>query len=228
MSPKSMSDLGLKDEGTIAAGADISDLPEFGGFEPPPQPGPFRFQLPAKLDGPIWDVIDTPEKMPTQRVMVVFDREHPLLIVQSVNGKYNGQPFHTRLNNNERGRGKGKEIVVSDLDYLLRALGEKVKPQKQYPNGVIGPDNTGYITTLAKHGGKEFGADLRFSWKCDTRRNIRTRTPSGVVEVEGQAGCGEAYYNEDVANVDGQKPYEIVCQCGASLRAFANLDNIRP
>jgi hypothetical protein len=50
-----------------------------------------------------------------------------------------------------------------------------------------------------------------------------------VQVVEGKKGCGEAYYQEDVPkNADGQVPYEIQCgQCGALLRAFANLDNLR-
>ena len=50
-----------------------------------------------------------------------------------------------------------------------------------------------------------------------------------VQVVEGKKGCGEAYYQEDVPkSADGQVPYEINCgNCGALLRAFANLDNLR-
>jgi hypothetical protein len=229
MSPKSMQDLGLKEEGTIVAGASIEDLPEFGGFEPPPQPGPFRFKLPVNLGGPIWDTMDTPDKTPSQRVYVQFDREHPLEIVQSLGGKYNGQPFHTRLSNNERARGKDKSIIASDMDYLLRALGVKEKPQRQFSDGKIGPDNKKYMELVIAQAGKEFGADLRYSWKCSRDRDIRVRQTDGnVTVVEGKKGCNEAYYNEQVPNnPDGTKPYEIVCQCGALLRAFANLDNLR-
>ena len=48
MSPKSLQDLGLKDEGTVVTGDTLADLPVFGTFTPPPQPGPFRFKLPHK------------------------------------------------------------------------------------------------------------------------------------------------------------------------------------
>lgn len=215
---KSLEDLGLKDEALPTAGQDLADLPEFGTFEPPPQPGPFRFKLPGDLSA-IYDVYDVANK--GQRISAIFDREHPLLIVQSLGGKYNGQPFQTRINNNERNRGKkGSGIVASDFDYLLRALGVKAKPTS----------NRGYIEALKPHGGKEFGGDLRYSWRCSMDRDIRTKDKDGAVTVvEGHKGCGEAYYQEDVPkNADGTTPYEVTCaKCGALLRAFANLDNLR-
>jgi hypothetical protein len=209
----------LKPEKLPTAGQDLADLPDFGAFEPPPQPGPFRFKLPMDL-ATIYDVFDV-AALNGVRVRAIFDREHPLLIVQSLGGKYNGQPFHTRIANNERNRGKaGSGIVASDWDYLNKAFGEKVKPA----------DNAGYITLLKKHPGGEFGADIRYSWRCDSTRPIRTRDNQGVVQVvENQKGCGEAFYQEDVPkNADGTTPYEITCTCGALLRAWANLDNIRP
>lgn len=215
---KSLDDLGLKDEALPTAGQALADLPEFGTFEPPPQPGPFRFKLPADLSA-LYDVFDVESK--GQRVKVIFDREHPLLITQSLNGAYNGQPFESRLTNNERNRGKkGSGVVASDFDYLLRALGVQTKPGS----------NRQYIEALKPHGGKEFGADLRYSWRCSQDRDIRVRDAAGAVQVvEGTKGCGEAYYAEDVPKgADGKTPYEITCQCGALLRAFANLDNIRP
>jgi expansin (peptidoglycan-binding protein) len=78
-------------------------------------------------------------------------------------------------------------------------------------------------------GGKEFSADLRYSWKCSQDRNIRVRDAQGAIqEVEGTKGCNTAYYQEDVPKAaDGTTPYEITCQCGALIRAFANVDNIR-
>jgi hypothetical protein len=215
MASKTLEDLGLKEEALPTAGQDLGGLPEFGSFTPPPQPGPFRFKLPMDLSA-IYDVFDTDKG---QRVKVIFDRDHPLLIMQSLGGAYNGQPFETRLTNNERARGRDKSIVASDFDYLLRALGEKDKPQS----------NRGYIETLKRHGGKEFGADLRYSWRCSTDRDIRARDQNGAVQpVEGQKGCGNAFYQEDVPKqADGTTPYEITCQCGALLRAFANMDNLR-
>lgn len=215
---KSLDELGLAADPLPTAGQDLADLPEFGSFEPPPQPGPFRFKLPGDLKA-IYDVFDV-AALGGQRIRVIFDREHPLLITQSLGGKYNGQPFQTRLSNQERARGKDKSVVASDLDYLLRALGDKAKPAS----------NRGYIEALMKHAGAEFGADLRYAWRCSSDRDIRTRDQAGAVQVvEGQQGCGRAYYAEDVPkNADGTTPYEIPCECGAMLRAFANVDNLRP
>jgi hypothetical protein len=209
----------LKDEALPTAGETLDDLPTFGGFTPPPPPGAYRFKLPSDLSA-IWDLIDVPDKNPPQRVRANFDRDHPLLITQSPQGKSNGEPFETRLTNNERGRGKGKEVTASDMDYLLRALGEKGKPKT----------NKEYMQVVQRYGGKEFGADLRFSWRCSKDRDIRARDTQGQVQVvEGKKGCGESYYQEDVPKGgDGAVPYEITCgQCGALLRAFANLDNLR-
>jgi hypothetical protein len=84
---------------------------------------------------------------------------------------------------------------------------------------------------VQRHGGREFGADLRYSWRCSKDRDIRVRDPQGQVQIiEGKRGCGEAFYESDVPKTNaGDTPYEIVCgSCGALLRAFANLDNIRP
>lgn len=213
---KSLEDLGLKEEKLPTAGQDLADLPEFGSWEPPPQPGPFRFKLPD-LSAPIYDLFDAPNL--GQRVKIIFDRDHPLLITQSVGAKYNGQPFQTRLTNAERARGKDKSVVASDWDYLLRALKITVKPDS----------NKAYIVALRPNTGKEFGADLRYSWRCSQDRDIRVRDAQGAIQTaENHKGCGEAYYQEDVPkNADGSTPFEITCQCGALLRAFANLDNIR-
>lgn len=214
---KSLEELGLAPEKLPTAGQPLEGLPEFGTFEPPPQPGPFRFKLPMDL-GSIYDVFEAGTL--GKRVRAVFDREHPLLIVQSLGGKYNNQPFQTRIANNERNRGKaGSGVVASDWDYLNKALGEKIKPDS----------NAGYIQILRKHPGAEFGADIRYSWRCGEDRDIRVKDAQGATQVvEGHKGCGAAFYPEDVPkNPDGSTPYEITCTCGALLRAWANLDNIR-
>lgn len=217
---KSLAELAgeLKDEVLPTAGGELEDLPMFGSFAPPPPPGAYRFQLPTELS--VFDVYDVPDKNPPQRVRATFDRDHPLLIVQSPHGKSNGEPFETRLNNNERPRGKDKSIVASDFDYLLRAFGNKVKPKS----------NREYIAAVGAHAGKQFGADLRYSWRCSKERDIRVRDPQGQYQtIEGKKGCGESYYQEDVPKTaSGEVPYEIQCgSCGALLRAFANLDNLR-
>ena len=209
----------LKDEALPTAGEELDDLPQFGGFAPPPPPGAYRFKMPQDCSQ-IFDLIDVPDKTPPQRVRANFDRDHPLLIVQSPQGKSNNEPFETRLTNNERGRGKDKAVVASDFDYLLRAFKETAKPG----------NNRGYMQAIMRHGGKEFGADVRYSWRCSKDRDIRVKDGQGQVQlVENKKGCGAAFYQEDVPKAaDGVVPTEITCgQCGALLRAFANLDNIR-
>jgi len=218
---KSLSDLNLKDETLPMAGQGLDDLPQFGQFAPPPQPGPMRFKLPADLTN-VWDTFEAANKTPSTRVSMVFDAQAPLLIVQSAGGRYNNEPFQTKLNNNERARGKDKK-VSSDLDYLIAAI---EGPTVQRPTS-----NKGYIERCRAFRGKEFGGDMRWSWKCGENRNIRTKNEKGeTVEVLDRKGCGEAFYQEDVLNMktpEGEFPLEISCSCGAVLRAFGNIDNIR-
>lgn len=218
---KSLQDLGLREEALPTAGQTLADLPDFGSFREPPQPGAYRFKLPMDLSS-IWDVYDTPNKPGGQRIRAVFDKDHPLLIVQSAGGRANNEPFETRISNEERSRGKDKSIVASDMDYVLRALKIEKKPGS----------NRAYIDTFKQQPGKEFGADIRYSWKCSADRDIRVKNAEGNVEaVEGKKGCGTSYYQEDLPSggkdAAGNVPTQIQCQCGALLRCFANLDNIR-
>jgi len=168
----------------------------------------------------VWDLFDVPDKTPPQRVRMVLDRDHPLLIVQSPGGKNNNEPFETRLTNNERPRGKDRSVVASELDYLLRALGEKGKPKS----------NREYMTMIQKHAGREFGADIRYSWTCSKEREKRAKDQNGAfTKIEGSHGCGEKYYQEDVPkDANGQVPFEVMCSaCGNWMNAWANLDNLR-
>jgi len=219
---KSLSDLNLKEETLPTAGQGLDDLPQFGQFAPPPQPGPFRFKLPADLTN-LYDTFEVNGKTPPTRISMVFDAQAPLIIVASPGGRYNNEPFQTKLNNNERARGKDKKMV-SDMDYLIAAV--------EGPSGQRPSSNGGYIQKVRTYGGKEFGADLRWSWRCSEGRNIRVKNEAGeTVEVPDKKGCGESFYQEDVQNLkkpDGEWPLEISCSCGAVLRAFGNLDNIRP
>jgi len=219
--PKSIQELAgeLKDEVLPTSGQVLDDLPHFGGFAPPPQPGRYRFALPKDMSA-IYDLFDVPEKKPPQRVRAHFDREHPLMIVQSPKSAMNGEPFETRLTNNERKRGKGGNVLASDFDYLLAAFGYKEKPKS----------NKEYMQLLSQQGGKQFEAEIRYSWRCDRNRDIRVKDPSGQIQVvEGKPGCGTSYFSEDVSkNPDGTTPYEVECEnCKGLMRAFANLDNIR-
>jgi hypothetical protein len=209
----------LQDEQLPTAGEELDDLPQFGGWTPPPPPGMYRFRLPTDMQG-IWDTFPTPEKRPPQRVKMILDQEHPLTITQSPGGKHNGEPFTTRLTNNERKRGRGGAVVASDFDYLLRAFKETTKPRS----------NGEYIKAMQKHAGKEFGGDIRYSWRCDKTRDVRVRDSQGQIQViDGKPGCGATYYQDDVSKgQNGEVPFEVTCEdCGALLRAFANLDNIR-
>lgn len=209
----------LKEEALPTGGEELDDLPQYGSYGPPPAPGAYRFKMPADQSS-IFDVFDVPDKRPPQRIKVIWDRDHPLLITQSPQGKYNGDPFETRMTNNERPRNRDKTIVASDVDYLLRACGEKTKPKS----------NRDYMQAVAKLGGREFGADLKYSWRCSKDRDIRVKDNQGTLQViEGKKGCGEAFYQEDAPkNADGSIPYEIRCSgCGATLRAFPNLENLR-
>src|SRR5262245_63352790 len=93
---KSLAELAgeLKEEALPTSGQDLDDLPTFGTFTPPPPPGAYRFQTPTDLGGPMWEVFDVPDK--GQRVRLIFDRDHPLVIVQSPQGKSDRKS--TRLN----------------------------------------------------------------------------------------------------------------------------------
>jgi hypothetical protein len=216
---KNLNDLGLKDEPLPTAGEALDALPQFGGFAPPPQPGPMRFRLPKDMTN-IWDTFEVEGK--GTRVAAVFDASAPLIIVQSVGNRYANEPFETRMNNNERPRGKDKKLA-SDFDYLIAAI--------EGPQATKPANNRAYIERLRTFNNKEFGGDMRWSWRCSTTRDIRVKDAAGnTVVQEGKKGCGESYYQEDVDKnpATGEFPLEIACgKCGALLRAFGNIDNIR-
>ena len=210
----------LKDE-PMPTGS-LDDLPEYGGFTEPPQPGPYRFRLPDLAR--CWEPYDTNDG---QRVRVIFDRDNPLTIITAKDPKVVGDGFHTRLSNQERTRGG---VPVSDLAYLLKAFGAKAKPAS----------NKLWVEALVALSGKEFGADITYSWNCSVDRDIYVDDgKGGTQKVDGRKGCGWKYYQGDkqadaakkvgyIGKANGEYPYEIQCQCGAVIRAFANLDQIRP
>jgi len=230
MSPK-LSDLGLTNE-RVGEPIDYNTIPDqMGSFPDPPQPGSFRFELPKDLSS-IWEVFQYDTcKNPGKRLRAKFDDSFPLTIVQSPLKRYDGLPFTTGISNAERKRGK-KDATdapeVSDMDYILRdAFGLETKPIT----------NVAYAQELQKHAGAQFGADLELSWKCNENRNIRVDNGAGATtEVPNQKGCNTAYYQKDVPKVLSNPedpaseqifPIRITCQCGAQLRAFANLTRYR-
>jgi hypothetical protein len=228
MARVSLQDLALKEEQLPTAHETLEDLPQFGGFTPPPQPGPYRFKLPANLASTI-ETVETKLTPPT-RIAMILDRDNPLVITQAPSKDDIGQPFQTRISNVERNRGtKGETRLLSDMDYVLQAVGHKVHPKT----------NKQYMEAIIQYGGREFGADIGYNFTCREDKPIRADDGNGaVVEVPGQMGCGWRFYSgtgaENVSakrgytgRVNGQYPTEIACKCGAVLRAFANLDNIR-
>jgi hypothetical protein len=220
MAGKSLSELTelLKDEPIPVI--NVEDMPDFGSWAQPPQPGPYRFKLPASLTN-IFEIYEDKGK---QYIRAIFDKDNPLLIVQDVRQKHTGEAFQTRLANQRRKRG---EIEVSDLDYLLKALGETASPAS----------NRAFMETLQKYAAKEFTGDVSYSWNCqDTRDRYIDDGQGGTKKDEsGAKGCGKRYYQaektkkpeQQIQKVNGEYPYEITCTCGAIVRAFANLDNIR-
>jgi len=217
MSGKGLQDLGLKEEKLPELTYD--DMPDFGAFTPPPQPGKYRFKLPMDLSR-VYDTFDANEK---QHLQVIFDKDAPLQIMQAKDASLVGEPFQVRLNSMPRKRG---DVEASDLDYLLKALGEKSKPTTL----------KGYAQKLGEHRGQEFTAEINYSWYCNDKKNIWAQDAQGKrQEVENQKGCGRKYYQADKTKKDEQKiqrledgtyPLEVACSCGALVRAFANLDNM--
>lgn len=218
-----LSDLGLTNE-RVGEAIDYNLIPDqMGSFQPPPQPGSYRFQLPNDLNN-IWESFDyTSGKNPGKRLRAKFDDSYPLTIVQSPGKVADGLPFQTSISNAERKRGKKDDATapeVSDMDYLLRdAFGLEAKPAT----------NLAYAQELMKHAGEVFGADLEWSWRCNVNRAIRVDNGAGgVTEVPTQMGCGTGYYQKDVPKQeDGTYPERITCQCGAQVRAFANMTRYR-
>lgn len=214
----SLNDLGLSN--TSLEGASFDDIPENIGiqFPDPPQPGKYRFKLPASLNA-VWAVVDS-EKF-GQRINAVFDGDSTLTIVQSPDGAHNGEEFTYRISNVPRERTKEK-ILVSDMDLLLRALGETARPKT----------NKAYALALQKYAGHEFGATEEYSWNCNPKRAAYWENGSGGAEKvllddgSERTGCGQRYYQRDVPKVEGRYPVRLTCsntECGASVRAFPNL-----
>lgn len=226
-----LNSLGLTNE-AVGDALNYTEMPDqIGTFQPPPQPGTYRFKLPARLDD-IWETFEHEKgKPPGKRLRAVFDDAHPLTILQSPQGLHDGEPFITSLTNAERRRGKKDDAAapfISDMDYMNRdVFGVAQKPQG---------GNVGYAQEFMKHPSAEFTADVTWNWFCNPKKNIYVDNgQGGSAEVE-QKGCNTSYYEKNVDKVpvdpndpNSRKefPLRITCQCGASVRAFANLSNFR-
>lgn len=200
---------------------DFNNLPaQMGSFPDPPPPGSYRFEIPKSLSVANMDEDPNPDDPKKPFFYVKFDQNAPLQIVQSLGSKHDGEPFQTRISARPRKRGKEDDAPkVSDLSYLAQALGATTRPLS----------NKAWAEYLLTQAGKTFGADLEYGYYCNPKKNIYAEGEGGAVqEVEGQAGCGQRYYQKDVDKVNGVQPVRVQCQCGASLRANANLQRFRP
>lgn len=231
-----LSDLGLTTE-QVGEPLDYATMPDqMGSFPDPPYPGAYRFKLPARLDD-LWEVFDhTKGTPPGKRIRARFDENHPLAIVQSPGGKFDGDPFQTSISNAERKRGRRDDPAasnISDMDYINRDVwGLTTKP--------VG-GNPGYAQEFIKHAGTEFSADIEWNWFCNPNKHIYADNGQGAyAEIEGQKGCGASYYQKDIRdnsmlissvpddpNSPKVYPLRITCACGANIRAFPNLVRFR-
>ena len=160
-----------------------------------------------------------------------FSRNAPLLIVQSPTGAQNGEPFTTQLSNVPRARNKEKTVFASDWDYLNQALKEAARPKT----------NQEYGQRLIAKGQEKarFFASVEWSWHCNPKSAAFFQQGDSLVETTDTTGakvvgCDRRYYQArpggqgGVEKVNGVYPLRIQCECGASVRAFANLRNFRP
>lgn len=213
----SLENLGLSNE--QLQGASFDDIPENIGqsFPDPPQPGTYRFRLPASMAA-IWAKVASANH--GERINALFEEGAELVIVQSPGGAHNGEEFRYRCSNVPRERTKEK-ILVSDMDLLLRALGETARPST----------NKAYAQALMKYAGKEFTATVEFSWRCRDDKEIYVDDGAGgTAKVDGKMGCGTRFYQRDVAKVEGAYPVRITCsnpECGSNIRAFPNLTGFK-
>lgn len=214
----SLNDLKLSNESL--EGASFEDIPENLGqqYPDPPPPGVYRFALPADMSA-IWAVVES-EKHGT-RINAIFDSDAPLTIVQSPGQAHDGEAFSYRISNVPRERTKEK-ILVSDMDLLLRALGETARPKT----------NKAYALALQKHTGGEFSATVEYSYRCNDRKPAYWDDGNGgqAKAPDERVGCGGRWYMKDVPKVNGVQPLRITCtnpECGASVKAFPNLDGFK-
>ncbi len=206
---------------------DLGALPEqMGGWSPPPQPGTFRFALPAAklLTEENFEEYETEAG---KFLRMIFNNDAPLTITQAPKGREDhvGEPFLNRLSTQPRKRGKGDDApLASDAAYLIRALGETDRPSSP----------KAWAACILKHAGEEFTADIEWSWYCNPKRNIYTADgEGGRMEVEDKQGCKARYYQDNqVKKGEEGYPLEIDCggndgECGALVRAFANLTRFK-
>jgi len=232
MAKSTMQELGLKADEKVLVDYNQPVPEEFSPAPPPPYPGDYRFRLPKDVTAS-WakrEVEIVEGKGKVERVELVFDSADPLVIVNSPGGKTDDEPYQCRISNVERNRARKGDppIYVSDMTYLLRALGSTAKPAK----------NAEFVAEMNKYGGREFVAAIEWSARCNKDRQVyvevagedgSTSLSPGIAEDGSPVnGCGQAYYmNQWPRGEDGRYKERVTCACGNILRPFGNPRNFR-
>lgn len=222
----------LRDEPVAEGPANWEDIPEQrGAFAPLPQPGTFSFELPANIDdayGKVPESLVASFNLKGDRAEVRFDAEHPLVIVESRDGKYNGQNFDTSVNTVEKNRApKGSpEVKVPDMIYLLQALGETDLPK-------LG-ESKKMLTLLSKYAKQRFTAEIewRASSKSTKVRYIYDAEGKVVEDPEKKNGSGKKWYQSQIPRGEGGEYLERFGDpqpdgSVEAIRCFASLSNFR-
>lgn len=232
---KSIHDLGADFAGAALPTYSADQIPDEYRFVPPPQPQELELRLPTNCRT-IWDRMDMKDKetgaVKAVRAVVIFGGDDPLTIVAAADPKLNGTVLPTiRITNAERNRSrKGEpEVLISDLVYLLRALGS---------TNPMPPTNQGYVEELAKFAARGFRAELEWGGYCNPDRPVYVEQvlPDGSTQVakglngDGTeaVGCGKRHYQQNWPRlVDGSYAPRMTCSCGASLRPNLQLRNFK-
>lgn len=237
------------------------DLPEQGGGSILTLlPGVSIFQLPSTL-GQCWEAFDdlvwqdaerkfaqidpkTGAQQVIQRIRWKFDKDNPLLVVESASyPEMVGQPVMCTVSNVPRKRSKKPDVPkVSDATYLLReSLGDS--------SPIATPAD--WIRVMAAHAGHTFKAEHGLSATCNPEkvRYIGVQNPadgSWIAQEDptGQKGCAVAgakvgrFYTDDF-KVPNSRPVQYSDRrfcgqyvegkgwqggCGAFLRGFFRLE----
>lgn len=249
-----------------ADGGDVwDDVPEEFGTRTTHPPGDYIFRLSASLKT-CWDTFEAKDAdgQPLNqfegdkgiRVRMVLNDLDALTIVRGPTPDLEGMPFETRFDNRARIRNyqdvaKGQApILVSDLEYLLRALGATQRP-------AIG-QNRHFMALLAGsaqhnlpgYAGALFQATCEWSGSCNPEKQAKVWYPADATHPEPRIdvwfdqqtqqprmGCGARTYQPDWPKVAGGKfaptgmckgsKKKVGCQY-AVLYPFASLRNFKP
>lgn len=246
-------------------GADAwEDVPEEFGTRVTHPPGTYVLRLANNLNG-CWETIEAKdkEKQPLKqyegdkgfRIRANFTDIDSLVIVRGPTPELEGLPFETRIDNRARVRNfndvaKGQApILVSDLDYLLRALGATQRPgigqNRQFMALLAGDPRL----NLPGFAGALFTADFEWSGYCNPEKVAKVWYPADATHTEPhieewidnqtkqpRMGCGARTYQPDWPKVAGKFSPTGICKgsknktgCGyAVIYPYGNLRNFKP